>query len=83
LRQKLGYTEVVPENQDNLRPDSYPDCPGCSRNAYVIPIFYGLRSPDAIQLAGQGAAELGGYFQKPDAPAWRCKACGQAFRVDQ
>jgi len=63
----------------NLQPETYPSCPACHENAAVIPIFYGLRSPYAINLSAKGSAELGGYFQKPDAPVWRCKACGLPF----
>jgi len=63
----------------NLFSVKVPQCPVCKNSASVIPILYGLRSMEAIQLAGIGKAELGSHFFNRDAANWRCKNCGLSF----
>ena len=47
--------------------------------AEVIPIVYGLPDDESIALAKEGIIECGWDVIFGGEPAWRCKACRQAF----
>ena len=64
-----------------LIPDEVPACPQCGEREGIIAIICGLPNLDAIQLAQAGRLELGSRFFEEDAPNWRCKSCGAAFRA--
>jgi len=43
----------------------------------MIPIVYGLPSPDMGESAGRGEIAIGGCFVGDDSPAWKCTVCGR------
>jgi len=70
---------VQVQQSSSLNSVKAPHCPVCKDNLNVIPIIYGLRSPDVIQLAESGKVELGSHFYSKNAANWRCKTCGLGF----
>jgi hypothetical protein len=59
-----------------------PKCSACGASD-VIPILYGYPGPQMGEQAERGEIELGGCCISGlgDDPAWRCRACGEAFGV--
>ncbi len=57
-------------------------CPGC-RSIKVVPILYGLPTPDAGQQAEEGKLVLGGCVVSRHDPEWACTDCGHQWRVSR
>jgi hypothetical protein len=57
-------------------------CPRCHSDE-VIPIVYGMPSPDLIEESRAGRVALGGNVVWPEAPEWRCVACGLEWRDEE
>lgn len=60
---------------------SRPTCPECG-SADVVPIVYGLPSPELIEEAKRGEVSLGGCCLTGNDPQWFCKACEHEWRRD-
>ena len=54
-------------------------CPRCHSDE-VIPIVYGMPSPDLIEESRAGRVALSGNVFWPEAPEWRCVVCGLEWR---
>jgi hypothetical protein len=69
----------APEREPSKRPPA-PTCAACG-SSDVIPILYGLPVPEVYEESERGEIELGGCCIGPGDPAWRCRACDEAFGV--
>ncbi len=58
-----------------------PTCPRCHSDE-VVPIVYGLPGPELAEESRAGRVALGGCVIFPEAPDWRCVACGHDWRDD-
>ena len=54
-------------------------CPKCNSTDEIIPIKYGLPSPDMQYEWAAGKIELGGCLVEPGNPHWRCKKCNHRW----
>jgi hypothetical protein len=61
--------------------ESPPTCPRCHSDE-VIPIVYGIASPELVAESRAGRLALSGRVVWPEAPQWRCVACGLESRDD-
>ena len=59
-----------------------PRCPRCHSDEN-IPIVYGAPSPELVQESRAGRIALGGSVVWPEAPKWRCVACGLEWRDEE
>jgi hypothetical protein len=57
-------------------------CPRCHSDE-VIPVAYGLPSPEMVEEAMAGRVALAGREAWPEAPDWRCVVCGHEWRDDE
>ncbi|HEV8045750.1 MAG TPA: hypothetical protein VGP38_11255 [Rubrobacter sp.] len=62
--------------------DTSKTCPGCGSRG-VLPIFYGMPGPELVEESAAGRVALGGCVIFPEAPDWRCVACGHHWRGDK
>jgi hypothetical protein len=53
-------------------------CPECSSER-MIPVVYGLPTPELFQRAASGEVALGGCVVFGNDPGWRCSDCGHSF----
>jgi hypothetical protein len=58
-----------------------PRCPDC-RSPHVVPIVYGLPSPQLFAAARYGHVALGGCVVTQSSPEWSCRVCGRRFKGD-
>ena len=49
-------------------------CPQCGALG-VVPIVFGLPSPELVESAERGEVSLGGCVVSETAPTWRCPNC--------
>jgi hypothetical protein len=56
-----------------------PVCPQCGYLDQVVPIAYGLPSPELIEQARRGEVALGGSSLGSGSPEWYCKGCLHKF----
>jgi len=56
-----------------------PTCPACG-SADVLPIEYGLPTPELAEEAKRGEVVLGGCCVTEFDPQWFCKACEHEWR---
>ncbi|MEQ9617581.1 MAG: hypothetical protein RIG61_00210 [Deltaproteobacteria bacterium] len=54
-------------------------CPECGSED-VVPIVYGLPTPDTFESAGRGEIRLGGCEIEEDSPTLICKSCGREWQ---
>ncbi len=54
-------------------------CPKC-KSINVIPIVYGLPTPEAEEEAKKGLFKLGGCIVSEESPKWHCKNCGYEWK---
>jgi predicted RNA-binding Zn-ribbon protein involved in translation (DUF1610 family) len=54
--------------------ESKRQCPSCGSHE-VVPILYGLLTPEAEEDVKAGKVALGGCIVSGRDPAWRCKEC--------
>jgi ribosomal protein S27AE len=57
-------------------------CPRCHSDE-VLPIAYGLPSPEMIEESTAGRVKLGGSVIWPESPDWHCARCGYEWRVEE
>ena len=57
-------------------------CPRCHSDE-VVPILYGMPSPEVVEEPRAGRVKLGGCVTWPEAPDWHCVACGHEWRGDE
>ncbi len=50
-------------------------CPNC-KSKTVVPIVYGLPTPEAFEDEKKGKLVLGGCIVGPFDPSWKCTSCG-------
>lgn len=55
-----------------------PKCPNCG-SENVVPIMYGVPTPEMVERSAKGEIKLGGYAVGPDMPDWSCKDCGYTW----
>lgn len=53
-------------------------CPRC-RSDEVVPVVYGMPSAELVEQSRAGRVALGGEVHWPEAPDWRCVACGHEW----
>ena len=53
-------------------------CPRC-RSDEVVPVVYGTPSAELVEESRAGRVALGGDVHWPEAPEWRCVACGHEW----
>lgn len=58
-----------------------PKCPRCHSDE-VLPIAYGMPSPEMVEESAAGRVALGGCAIWPESPDWRCVKCGHDWRDD-
>jgi len=58
-----------------------PACPFCGYEDQVVPIIYGMPSPELIEQSRRGEVALGGCCISVDAHEWYCKGCLQSFNA--
>lgn len=51
-------------------------CPRCG-SKQVVPILYGMPSPEMIERSARGEIVIGGCLTSENNPCWECLACGQ------
>jgi hypothetical protein len=56
-----------------------PVCPACRYDDQVVPIIYGMPTPELIEQSRRGEVALGGSCIGPDAHDWYCKGCLESF----
>jgi len=54
-------------------------CPRCHSDE-VLPVAYGLPSPEMVEESIAGRVLLGGSTVWPEAPDWQCVVCGHEWR---
>jgi hypothetical protein len=54
--------------------ESPPTCPRCHSDE-VIPIVYGMPTPEPFEEPRAGRVALGDRMLWPEAPKWRCVVC--------
>ncbi len=54
-----------------------PKCVSCGSE--LIPIVYGLPSPEDFDKEEEGKFILGGCIVSDDDPHWTCPSCGKQF----
>jgi len=54
-------------------------CPKC-KSTRVIPIVYGLPTPEAEEEEKKGLIRLGGCIVSKEFPKWHCKNCGYEWK---
>jgi hypothetical protein len=59
-----------------------PSCPNCG-GTKVLPIAYGLPTPEGEAAARAGKLILGGCIVEPDQPDWYCDACEFSWPDDR
>jgi len=59
-----------------------PKCPRCSSDE-VLPIAYGLPSPEMVEESMAGRVALGGCVVVPDAPDYTCQSCGNEWHAEE
>ncbi len=59
---------------------SYQRCPRCN-SAGVLPIVYGMPTPETVEKSAAGRVALGGCVLWPEAPDSHCVRCGHEWRV--
>ncbi len=57
-------------------------CPRCQSDE-VLPIAYGLPSPEMVQESMAGRVKLGGSTIWPESPDWHCVVCGHEWRTEE
>ena len=57
-------------------------CPRCHSDE-VLPIAYGLPSPEMVEESMAGRVKLAGCMVWPEAPDWHCVGCGHEWRADE
>jgi len=57
-------------------------CPRCHSDE-VVPVAYGLPSPEQVEESMAGRVALGGRSAWPEAPEWRCVVCDHEWRAIQ
>jgi len=57
-------------------------CPRCCSDE-VLPIAYGLPSPDMVEESIAGRVVLAGCMVWPEAPNWHCIVCGYEWRKEE
>jgi hypothetical protein len=62
--------------------DNPPTCPRCSSDE-VLPIAYGLPSPQMVEESVAGRVLLGGRAVWPESPDWECVVCGHEWREEE
>ncbi len=56
-------------------------CPRCDSDE-VVPILYGMPSPEMVEASRRGEMALGGCVVFPEAPNRTCRNCGHEWRED-
>jgi transposase-like protein len=56
-------------------------CPACG-SALVVPVVYGMASPDVLEAYAAGRVTLGGVREPPGSPHWRCRDCDRTWDDD-
>ncbi len=59
-----------------------PTCPRCHSDE-VLPIAYGMPSPEMVEGSAAGRVALSGCVVWPEAPDWRCVKCGHEWRSEE
>ena len=54
-------------------------CPACGGS--LIPILYGLPSPEGVEAMERGEVALGGCLVTGDDPKFRCLSCQAAYWI--
>ena len=57
-------------------------CPRCHSDE-VLPIAYGMPSPEMVEESAVGRVALGGCLVGPESPDWRCMLCGHEWRAEE
>jgi hypothetical protein len=57
-------------------------CPRCHSDE-VIPIVYGIPSPEPVEESRAGRVALSGRVVWPEAPEWRDVVCGLEWRNEE
>ena len=55
-------------------------CPNCGKEDGIVPIIYGLTTPEMAAKAASGELRIGGYAVGVDKPDWACKNCGHTWK---
>jgi hypothetical protein len=59
-----------------------PTCLRCHSDE-VVPIIYGVPGPELFEESRAGRVALGVSVVWPEAPEWRCAACGYEWRDEE
>ena len=59
-------------------PGEPPVCPQCASSKDVVPILYGMPSPESI-LESEGKLAFGGCCVSEDSPLYQCGTCELDF----
>lgn len=70
------FAQVRSQHDTTERPDQ---CPKCSSDL-VIPIEYGMPSPEMQEEYNAGKIQLGGSMAGPGTPHWYCKRCKHRWK---
>ena len=63
-----------------MKQDSIKECPECCSKNFVVPILYGLPSPEMLNKIN-GKYVLGGCGVWEKQPEWYCKKCMQEILI--
>jgi predicted RNA-binding Zn-ribbon protein involved in translation (DUF1610 family) len=56
-----------------------PACPNCGNEDKVVPIIYGLTTPEMAEKVAKGEIRIGGYAVGVDKANWACNNCGHVW----
>ena len=65
-----------------MEPTAPSRCPRCNSDE-VVPILYGMPSPEMVEESRAGRVALGAREAWPEAPDWRCVVCAYEWRMDE
>lgn len=63
---------------DEIRIPAERVCPRCEQTD-VVPVVFGLPSPETFELAERGFVALGGCLLDPEPADFVCRSCGHAW----
>jgi hypothetical protein len=75
----MGDISGAGEAEKPTVPEGTTECPVCGGR--LVPILYGLPTPEAGAAADRGEIELGGCLVTGDDPQLACRGCHERFWI--
>lgn len=75
----MGDISGAGEAEKPTVPEGATECPACGGR--LVPILYGLPTPEAGEAADRGEIELGGCLVTDDDPRLACRSCHERYWI--